>query len=144
MPKLDLYSFHCGIIDCFCEMVAAGLKPLALSEPLPSKEDCEEYLPFVEECAKKHRISFYLELDSLVTDLFPFEKNKNKSHFLFYRDPQVLARYKEIRQEKERYLTANTYDKDARFAIASAFGALLGYPSDGINRLIAQNERPEP
>lgn len=53
MPKLDLYSFHCGIIDCFCEMVAAGLKPLALSEPLPSKEECEAYLPFVEECAKK-------------------------------------------------------------------------------------------
>lgn len=79
-----------------------------------------------------------------MTDLFPFEKNKNKAHFLFYRDPQVLARYKEIRREKERYLATNAYDKDARFAIASSFGSLLGYPSDGINRLIAQNERPEP
>lgn len=81
MPKLDLYSFHCGIIDCFCEMVAAGLKPLALSEPLPSKEECEAYLPFVEECAKKHCISFYLEPDSLVTDLFPFEKKQEQGTF---------------------------------------------------------------
>ena len=144
MQHIDLYSFHCGIIDCFCEMVHAGLKPLALSEPLPSAAECEAYLPFVKTCTKKHHILFYLEPDSFVTDLFPFEKNKGKAHFLFYRDPTVLFTYHEIKQRKQQYVASDSYNAAARREIPFSFGTLLGYPSDGIERLLAENKQPEP
>ena len=144
MQHIDLYSFHCGIIDCFCEMVHAGLKPLALSEPLPSAAECEAYLPFVKTCTKKHHILFYLEPDSFVTNLFPFEKNKGKAHFLFYRDPTVLFTYHEIKQRKQQYVASDSYNAAARREIAFSFGTLLGYPSDGIERLLAENKQPEP
>ena len=30
---IDHYSYECGVMDCFCEMVASGLKKLAMSHP---------------------------------------------------------------------------------------------------------------
>ena len=38
MPVIDNYSYHLGAADCFCEMVAAGVKKIALSHPCDSKE----------------------------------------------------------------------------------------------------------
>ena len=35
--EIDSYSFQCGVIDCFNEMVAAGVKSLALSRPASRK-----------------------------------------------------------------------------------------------------------
>ena len=31
MRPIDPYSYHCGVMDSFCEIVAAGIKPMALS-----------------------------------------------------------------------------------------------------------------
>ena len=31
MKEIDSYSYHLGAADCFCEMVAAGVKKIALS-----------------------------------------------------------------------------------------------------------------
>lgn len=104
MQHIDLYSFHCGIIDCFCEMVHAGLKPLALSEPLPSAAECEAYLPFVETCTKKHHILFYLEPDSFVTDLFSFEKTKEKRIFCFTAIPLSFSRITKSNKESSSTL----------------------------------------
>ena len=36
--KIDRYSYELGVMDCFCEMVAAGLKTLAMSRPCDTKE----------------------------------------------------------------------------------------------------------
>ena len=33
MREIDTYSYRCGVMDCFCEMVRAGVKNLALSHP---------------------------------------------------------------------------------------------------------------
>ena len=34
MQTIDPYSYQCGAIDCFNEMVRAGVKRLALSHPV--------------------------------------------------------------------------------------------------------------
>lgn len=31
MRPIDPYSYHCGVMDSFCEIVGAGVKPMALS-----------------------------------------------------------------------------------------------------------------
>ena len=36
MRNIDSYSYQCGVIDCFNEMVYAGVKSLALSHPMDS------------------------------------------------------------------------------------------------------------
>ena len=35
--ELDRFSYRCGVIDCFNEMVRAGLKPMALAHPCPTR-----------------------------------------------------------------------------------------------------------
>ena len=39
--ELDRFSYRCGVIDCFNEMVRAGLKPMALAHPCPTREERE-------------------------------------------------------------------------------------------------------
>lgn len=39
MRPIDPYSYHCGVMDSFCEIVGAGVKPMALSHPFASPED---------------------------------------------------------------------------------------------------------
>ncbi len=36
--KLDKFSYHLGAADCFCEMVCAGVKRIALSHPCDTKD----------------------------------------------------------------------------------------------------------
>ena len=36
MQNIDPYSYQCGVIDCFNEMVRSGVKALALSHPMDS------------------------------------------------------------------------------------------------------------
>ena len=45
MNQLD---YHCGVIDAFNEMIACGVKKMALSHPFDSSEERREILPFVE------------------------------------------------------------------------------------------------
>ena len=44
MKEIDSYSYHLGAADCFCEMVAAGVKKIALSHPCNSKEERDSFL----------------------------------------------------------------------------------------------------
>ena len=39
MKKLDEYSYQCGVIDAFNEVVRAGVKRIALSHPVDTKEE---------------------------------------------------------------------------------------------------------
>ena len=47
--ELDRFSYRCGVIDCFNEMVRAGLKPMALAHPCPTPAERDQYLPFCRE-----------------------------------------------------------------------------------------------
>lgn len=144
MKEIDRYSFHCGIIDCFNEIVGAGVKRLALSEPVDSAEECRSYQPFVEETCRKYGTRFYFEPDSLVTDLFPKELNAGRAHYVFYREDGDLREYLAIRSEKKALIAAGAYHGERRRALAYRFGRLLSYTDEVIARKLIENKSREP
>ena len=46
MRQIDDYSYQCGVMDCFNEMVKAGLKRIALAHPSRTKGQRDAYIPF--------------------------------------------------------------------------------------------------
>ena len=84
------YWYHCGVMDAFCEIVAAGVKKLALSHPINSKEDLNSLLPYAKQLCRQYGIQYYEERELLITDLFPLRFNKDHYNILFYRDDATL------------------------------------------------------
>ena len=76
--EIDSYSFQCGVIDCFNEMVAAGVKSLALSRPA-SREERDALIDFAHESCRRYGTKLYPEDQPLITDLFPLSLNQGKS-----------------------------------------------------------------
>ena len=64
MRPIDPYSYHCGVMDSFCEIVAAGIKPMALSHPFASPEERSEYREYVWKLADQYGV-LLAEEDSL-------------------------------------------------------------------------------
>lgn len=77
MKEIDIYSYQCGVMDCFAEMVKAGVKKIALAHPWKTIEERETYLPFVKQICQQYQIYYYLDDDPLITDLFPMSMNKD-------------------------------------------------------------------
>ena len=61
MKKIDDYSYQCGVIGCFNEMIHAGLKKIALSHPADSAIMRDGWLPFSREICQKYKTQFYIE-----------------------------------------------------------------------------------
>ena len=59
-----------GHITAFSEVVGAGVKKLALSEPMSSAE-MDHFFPKAEAAAKQYGVSVFREDNLLVSDLFP-------------------------------------------------------------------------
>ena len=142
MP-IDLYSYHLGAADCFCEMVRAGVKRLALSHPCDTRAQRDRFLPDFARLCDRYGIFFVPEDDPLLTDLFPLSLNCGKFNALFYADPAVLAAYQALKAEKRAAQAAGTYSA-LREALARRYGRRLSYPEDGIARLLAANTQREP
>ena len=49
---IDTYSYGLGAMDCFCEMVSAGLKTLAMSHPCDTREERDSYLQDAEKLCR--------------------------------------------------------------------------------------------
>lgn len=144
VKTIDHYSFRCGVIDCFNEMVSAGVKRIAFSEPMNSAEECRSYRPFVEKTCHKYGTRFYFEPSSLVTDLFPKELNAGRAHYIFYREEDALREYLAVRAEKEELAAVGAYRGEQRRALAYRFGRLLSYTDEAIARRLAENKSREP
>ena len=142
--ELDRFSYRCGVIDCFNEMVRAGLKPMALAHPCPTREERESYLHFCEEICGQYGTRFFPEDDMLLTDLFPLSANRGTFNIIFYREESVRKAYEALKEEKAALRAAGTYAGEARRRMACAFGALLGYPEADCLRMIASNQEREP
>lgn len=140
--KIDKYSYHLGAADCFCEMVNAGVKNIALSHPCDSKEERDSFLEDFDSLIKKYNIYYYIENDPLLTDLFPISLNKNKYNVIFYRDEKDLSSYLSLKKEKEEALINKTYNT-VRLDIAYKYGKLLSYSDDRIEHLISSNKEKE-
>ena len=141
---MDSFSYECGVIDCFNEMVQAGLKPLALSHPCDTKEKRDSFLPFCREICAHYHTFFFCEDDPFLTDLFPLSMNRGKYNILFYRTEDTLQAYQKLKEKKKALVMAGQYEGNRRLEIALAYGSLLGYPKEGSFRLIEKNEEKEP
>lgn len=137
--ELDHFSYRCGVIDCFNEMVRAGLKPMALAHPCPTPAERDSYLPFCEEICGKYGTKFFPEDAMLLTDLFPLSANRGTYNIIFYRDEAVRRTYEDLKAEKAALLAAGQYRGEPRRRLACRFGALLGYPETDCLRMIAAN-----
>ena len=137
--ELDHFSYRCGVIDCFNEMVRAGLKPMALAHPCPTPAERDSYLPFCEEICGKYGTKFFPEDAMLLTDLFPLSANRGTYNIIFYRDEAVRRTYEDLKAEKAALLAAGQYRGEPRRRLACRFGALLGYPEADCLRMIAAN-----
>ena len=142
--ELDRFSYRCGVIDCFNEMVRAGLKPMALAHPCPTREERDSYLPFCGEICGRYGTRFFTEDDMLLTDLFPLSVNRGTFNIIFYREESVRRAYEALKEEKAALQAAGAYAGEARQRLACAFGALLGYPEEDCLRMIASNQEREP
>lgn len=133
----DSQAYHLGTIAAMAEMVQAGVKPLALSEPLTAGE-MDALFPEAKAIAERYDVELYREKDLLVTDLFPAEVAQGKEVLLLYRGTTLRA-YRRLKKDKQSVESAGDYIGAPREAIARRFGRLLGYPPQTINRRLAEN-----
>lgn len=138
---IDSYSYQLGVMDCFCEMVAAGLKTLAMSHPCDTREERDSYLEDMKKICERYGVKYYPEDEAFLTDLFPEALNKDKFNYLFYRTDDVLERYLNLKQRQKELRQNGTYTKIESHALARDFGRLLSYPEEGIDRLIQKAQQ---
>ena len=142
MKPIDRFSYELGAADCFCEMVRAGVKRLALAHPCESPQERDQYLPYFEELCRKYGVKLYVEDEAFLTDLFPLSLNQGKYNALFYQEGSALQEYLALQGEKKAALAQGTYGQ-ARRDIAGRFGKLLSYTDEGIRRLLESNTEKE-
>lgn len=143
MRSIDHFSYELGAADCFCEMVRAGVKGLALAHPCPTREERDEYLPYFEELCQKYGVKLYVEDVPLLTDLFPLSMNQGKYNALFYQEDSAIQEYLALKAEKQAAVEAGAYTPEKRRDIAWRYGRLLSYTGEGIQRLLESNTEKE-
>ena len=143
MEEIQSYSFECGVIDCFNEMIRAGIKSLALSRPLPTAQARDEMLPFAREACQRYGTKLYIEDEPLLSDLFPLSLNKGKYNILFYSADHILEQYLRLKEHKQALVAEGAYFGGNRSRIAWDFGRLLSYPEEVIRHLIEGNQERE-
>ena len=143
MRSIDHFSYELGAADCFCEMVRAGVKGLALAHPCPTREERDEYLPYFQELCQKYGVKLYVEDVPLLTDLFPLSMNQGKYNALFYQEDSAIQEYLALKAEKQAAVEAGAYTPEKRRDIAWRYGKLLSYTGEGIQRLLESNTEKE-
>jgi len=139
MRPIDPYSYHCGVMDSFCEIVGAGVKPMALSHPFASPEERAEYREYAAKMAEQYGV-LLTEEDSLpVTPLFPADACEGAYVFLFIGSQAVQERYRALRDHTAELRRTGQYDLQSRLEAARELGRLLGYTPEATERMIASN-----
>jgi hypothetical protein len=134
---IDRPSYELGVIAAFAEVVALGVKDLALSSPL-EPELYELIRRRVDEITQHNAIKWYPEKDFLVTDLFPEEMTWNRYVLFLYKEDAVLETYLDLKRRKKQLVDADSYEGEARTGLAHSFGELLAYPEDTIKRMLSR------
>ncbi|MBW3469220.1 glyoxalase [Arthrospiribacter ruber] len=117
-------------MEAFAEMVAADVKPLALSEAMDT-EIMDKLLGEAEKIAEKYSVSVYREPELIHTDLFDKSISSGKEVLIFHKENALQAYF-----DLKRTLDMGEIDPEAA---ARRFGRLLGYPPAHINELLAKN-----
>lgn len=143
---LSLFIFSCqkvdfkkesGSFEAFAEMVQAGVKPIALSEPMSSAE-LDLFLPEAKRLAKKYDIEIYRESSLIGTNLFDSSVVEGKEVLILFKGNKLDA-YQLLKNEANELAVKGTYSGTKKEAISRTFGRMLGYPESRINNLLAQN-----
>ena len=142
LQKIDRISFQLGMINCFAEMVACGVKKLAISPPL-TPEDYKKIRPASDEIVRGFGIRSFLEKSLLITGLQSEDFTKGKWSILYYRTDEVLQSYLDLKAMKKQLEDEGGYDDDSRNFISRKFMQLLSYPEDVIDSKLASSA-PDP
>lgn len=78
----------------------------------------------------------------MITDLFAASLNLSTYNIIFYRDENIIEKYKALKIKKEKAIANNDY-QEIRENIAYEFGHLLGYPETHIQQYINNNNEKE-
>jgi len=141
--KIDPHSFQLGMINCFAEIVACGVKQLAVSPPLRPK-DYEAIKHSSEIIANAFGVKSYLEQSLIVTDLQSEEFTRGKVSVLYYKDDDVLKSYLNLKKKKAKWVREGKYDQKARKQISRKFMELLSYPEKVIEEKLSQESPSSP
>ena len=141
--SVDRLSFQLGMINCFVEMVACGVKKLALSPPL-KPEDYQAIRSASESMVKGFGIRSYLEKSLMITSLQSEEFTRNKWSVLYYKDEIILETYLGLKNRQQKLMNRGMYDDEAKQDISCQFMQLLSYPDDVIEEKLRQTKSGQP
>lgn len=143
IPEIDRRSFQLGMINCFAEMVAVGVKRLAISPPL-APEEYEGLRGASEAIVTGSGIRSHLEKSLLITDLQSSEFTRGKWSILYFKDEGTLNAYLELKERKEALEEAGSYTIEARRRISREFMSLLSYPKEAIDSKLRAGGEEDP
>jgi hypothetical protein len=141
--EIDMFSYKVGMINCFVEMVACGVKKLGISSPMTPAE-FEQIESASDKIVKAFGVKSYLEKDMLVTALASEDFTKDKWSILYYKDDDVLKAFLALKEKKASLEELGKYDKSAYEDISREFMKLLSYPDDVIEGKISRTEPESP
>ena len=141
--SIDRLSFQLGMINCFVEMVACGVKKLALSPPF-KPEDYQAIRTASESIVKGFGILSYLEKNLMITDLQSEEFTRNKWSILYYKDKKILDAYLNLKSRQRDLLDREIYDDKTKKDISRLFMQLLSYPDDVIEEKLSKTKSGQP
>ena len=122
LDSLDLFFYQCGVIDAFNEVVKSGVKRIALSHPVSTREEALSLVPFSEKICAQYGNHFYFDESPLLTDLFPISLNKGKFNIIYYRKEEDIQLYLSLKEKKKQLIESGNYHGQARKEIAVTFG----------------------
>jgi hypothetical protein len=125
---MDLFKLGkmVGEIKAWCEAAKNEAKELSLSAPF-KPDEYETLLPHMQEQSERNRVSFYLEKNLIITDLFWDMDLSGIWVFLIYKQQNTLDNYLKLKKDKDKLVEAEEYVGKKRKDIAVRFGRLLGY-----------------
>lgn len=131
---IDRPSYCLGMVFAFAEVVASGVKPLALSPPLDPSE-LEPLRSEVAAIGAQFGVLVREDMEVLATRLFDPAFTAGKAVFLLAADEAVLRDYAALKSERSRL--GGSGSEAAEVALARRFGRLLGYSAEVIDDLLA-------
>jgi hypothetical protein len=137
LEGIDRRSFALGMINAFAEMVAAGVKPLALSPPI-DEELFEAIRVGSDTIVGDWKVVSYVERELPETDLFPASMTDGVTVILYAASQDVLVNYHALKKERAERIVNGKYEGANRRSIALQFGRLLGYSEEELEARLSQ------
>jgi len=117
-----------GVIGTEAEFAMNEAKNFSLSDPFDPKDE-----PVLSKIVKQktdgYGVSYYLEKDLMLTDLFAEYDMTNLWVYIIYKKPAVLQAYFDLKAEEAALKAGGNYENETekRASIAFRFGKILGY-----------------